>query len=88
MAGSLRYIYCLSKFALRERYCFFFLRFRKLTLTFSLWLLPADKTRIIAKILVGTVGNANPSGILEYLLNNRKDSRVTFGEIRNLLTGM
>ncbi|KAL0270958.1 UNVERIFIED_CONTAM: hypothetical protein PYX00_008218 [Menopon gallinae] len=36
-----------------------------------------EKTRIIAKILVGTAGNANASGILEYLLNNRKDLKVT-----------
>lgn len=48
----------------------------------------SDKTRLISTVLGGTVGHANPSAILKYLLHHPAYSGATFGEIRNLLTGM
>lgn len=46
-----------------------------------------DKTRLISLVLGGTVGHANPSAILKFLLHHPAYSGATFGEIRQLLTG-
>lgn len=46
-----------------------------------------EKTRLISLVLGETMGHANPSVILEHLLQ-RTNSVATFGEIRHLLTGL